>query len=92
MSSATKRLEGHELFYFATCPYCIRVRLALWWIGLRLPLRDILFYPENKAALIAGGGKKQVPCLRIEDESGAVRWMYESADIIRYLKQQLAAR
>jgi glutathione S-transferase len=67
------------------------VRLALWWMGLELPLKDIISYPENKAELIAGGGKKQVPCLRIEDEKNGVRWMYESIDIIRYLKQQFAS-
>ena len=31
---------------------------------------------QQKAELIAGGGKKQVPCLRIED-TGGTRWMYE---------------
>ena len=61
-------------------------------MGLELPLKDIgLFHFENKAELIAGGGKKQVPCLRIEDERGDVQWMYESGDIIRYLKRQLAS-
>jgi len=60
-------------------------------MGLELPLKDISLHPENKTALIAGGGKKQVPCLRIEDERGGVQWMYESSDIIRYLKQQLAS-
>ena len=39
---------------------------------------------KNQAALIAGGGKGQVPCLRIDDGSGNVQWMYESDDIIRY--------
>jgi len=91
LSNTRKRLKGHQLFYFATCPYCIKVRLALWWMGLELPLKDILLHPENKADLIAGGGKKQVPCLRIEDERGGVQWMYESRDIIRYLKRQLAS-
>jgi len=32
-----------------------------------------------------GGGKTQVPCLRIEQAGGEVEWMYESDDIIRYL-------
>jgi len=58
---------------------------------LELPLKDIRLLPENKADLIAGGGKKQVPCLRIEDERGGVKWMYESRDIIRYLKRQFAS-
>ena len=91
MSNSRKRLKGHELFYLTTCQYCIKVRLALWWMALELPLKDILFHPKNKAELIAGGGKKQVPCLRIEDETDGVRWVYESSDIIRYLKQQLAS-
>lgn len=38
--------------------------------------------------LISGGGKGQVPCLRIEDETGRVEWMYESDDIIDYIRQQ----
>ena len=39
---------------------------------------------ENRSELISGGGKGQVPCLRIDDGSGNVQWMYESDDIIRY--------
>ncbi len=79
------------MYYFSTCPYCIVVRLALWWLGLKVPLKDILFHSENNADLIVGGGKSQVPCLRIENDSGDVRWMYESIDIIRYLKSELAS-
>jgi len=36
-------------------------------------------------ALMQGGGKTQVPCLRIEQADGSVEWMYESSDIINYL-------
>ena len=85
MSRIKKQLTGHQLFYYAACPVCIKVRLALWFMGLELPLKDILSHPENRAELIAGGGKQQVPCLRIEDEHNGVSWMYESSDIIRYL-------
>jgi len=49
-----------------------------------------MYHPDNKADLIAGGGKSQVPCLRIEGENGEVRWMYESTDIVRYLKSVMA--
>jgi hypothetical protein len=31
-----------------------------------------------------------VPCLRIEQPGGGVRWMHESADIIRYLETEVA--
>ena len=93
LSTPAKRgamLDGHELFYFTSCPYCIKVRLALWWSGIELPLRETLFNGNNRSELVTGGGKKQVPCLRIEDDQGAVRWLYESSDIIRYLKQRPA--
>ena len=42
---------------------------------------------QNHAELIKGGGKTQVPCLRIDDGIGNVQWMYESDDIIQYLSK-----
>jgi len=87
--SKPKPITGHQLYYFSTCPYCIFVRLALLWWGLKIPLREIMFNSRNNADLIAGGGKSQVPCLRIETENGDVRWLYESIDIVRYLKTDL---
>lgn len=40
---------------------------------------------QHAQALLHGGGKTQVPCLRIEQADGSVEWMYESDDIIGYL-------
>ncbi len=48
-------------------------------------MKDILRRRENKAELIAGGGKKQVPCLRIE-KSNEIEWLYESDAIIKYFQ------
>jgi glutathione S-transferase len=84
-----KVITGHQLYYFSSCPYCLFVRLAMLWWGLKIPLKDIMFNPGNSADLIAGGGKSQVPCLRIENEGGDVRWLYESIDIVRYFKTKL---
>ena len=89
MLSKRKSIAGHQLYYFSTCPYCVFVRLALLWWRLEIPLREIMFNAQNNADLIAGGGKNQVPCLRIETETGDVRWLYESIDIVRYLKSDL---
>jgi len=83
-----RQVKGHQLYYFGACPYCLVVRLALWWLGIKIPLKDVLLHPDNNADLVAGGGKSQVPCLRIEKENGEVQWMYESIDIIRYLKSR----
>ncbi len=84
-------LSDHQLFHFNTCPFCIKVRLALWSMGLKVPLKNIKLNPNNKAELVAGGGKKQVPCLRIQSADGGVAWLYESTDIINYLKTEFAA-
>ncbi|PCH49803.1 MAG: hypothetical protein COC20_07330 [Cellvibrionales bacterium] len=91
MTKTKKRIEGHQLYYFNACPFCIKVRLALWWLGLKIPLKNIKTQSSNKVDLIDGGGTQQVPCLRIESEAGDIRWLYESSDIIRYIKAELCA-
>ena len=45
---------------------------------------------KHRAALEAGGGKVQMPCLRI-DEGGETRWVYESNAIRTYLEQRFGA-
>jgi glutathione S-transferase len=43
---------------------------------------------DNRAALVRGGGKAKVPCLRITDKVGVNQWMYESGEIITYLRRR----
>jgi glutaredoxin len=79
-----------RLYHFNACPYCKKVRRDIRLMGLKIDEADIKLDPSARVALIAGGGKKQVPALRIE-ESGAVTWMYESRDISSYLRERFAA-
>ena len=76
------------LYHFQTCPFCIKVRHEMGRLSLPIELRDAQHHAEHKAAFLAGGGKVQMPCLRITGEDGQVQWMYESGDIIRYLQQR----
>ena len=78
-------LDGHFLYCYPTCGACIAVRLSAWWAGIQLPTRNVLLSSEYAAELLAGGGKTQVPCLRIDAADGGVQWIYESSDIIGYL-------
>lgn len=91
----TNSEKSYQLYYFTSCPYCIKTRIQLSRMGVDIPLKNINSDPANKKALIEGGGKEQVPCLRIEhingEEKGKVEWLYESADIVKYFKQTLAA-
>lgn len=75
------------LYYSRYCFFCQKVLMFLKGKDLSLDLRSTS-EREHAAALMQGGGKTQVPCLRIENEQGEVQWMYESNDIIEYLSQQ----
>ncbi|ODA35620.1 hypothetical protein A8L45_03090 [Veronia pacifica] len=78
-----------QLFHFNYCPYCIKVRAALKLMGIDIELKNIHESEAYLKELLQGGGKKQVPCLRIEQD-GHIEWLYESDDIIHYLKKHLA--
>ena len=75
------------LYQYAACPFCVKVRRAMKRSALNIETRDAKRSEQFKAELLDGGGQLKVPCLRIEDENGDVRWMYESGDIISYLEQ-----
>ncbi len=83
-----KTSESYQLYHFTSCVYCLKARFQLNRMGIELPLRNIRENPQYRHELIEGGGKRQVPCLRIEDENNEVRWLYESRDIVDYFKQQ----
>ncbi|MCU1282268.1 MAG: glutaredoxin [bacterium] len=79
------------LYHFQACPYCRKVRRDIRLLGLDIEQRDIEQDRSRRDELVAGGGKKQVPCLRIVEPGGAVRWLYESRGITRYLNDRFGA-
>ena len=81
--------ESCVLYQYDSCPFCARVRRFLDQRDIELPMRDTLRDPAAFRELLMGGGRATVPCLRIEDETGDVSWLYESADIIDYLAARL---
>jgi glutaredoxin len=78
--------EKLALYQYAACPFCVKVRRAMKRNGLNIETRDAKRSEQFKEELVKGGGQLKVPCLRIEEENGDVRWMYESGDIISYLE------
>ena len=75
--------SGLSLYYSPYCFFCHKVLGYMSKNNIEIELKNTSDR-ENAAALMQGGGKTQVPCLRIEDDS-QVQWMYESNDIIAYL-------
>ena len=74
------------LYYKETCPFCQRVLQMAENLGVEFELKDIE-EDENATALIAAGGKRQVPFL-VDSEKDVS--MYESADIIDYIREHYA--
>ena len=80
--------ERYRLYQYTACPFCHRVRAFLEQAGIEVPMKDTLFDPAARRELVEGGGSSMVPCLRIEREDGSVTWLYESLDIIDYLRHR----
>jgi len=84
----TRTAEDLALYFFHGCPYCERVLRALAELDLKLELRDVRAQPDHRAELRAARGRGTVPVLRIAGPDGAVTWMPESKDIVRYLEER----
>jgi glutathione S-transferase len=80
-----------SLYKFDGCPYCQRVRQAMLRLGLDIELRDIHAEPRYRRELIEATGRGTVPCLRIDEGGGKVRWLHESLDIIAFLERHFPA-
>ena len=57
----------------------------------RTPEEHAQLDPAHKQALLEGGGKVKVPCLKITDDAGQATWLYESDEINRWLHQRFGA-
>ena len=74
------------LYQYQACPFCVKVRRALKRHSLNIEIRDAKRDQQFRQELEQQGGQLKVPCLKIIDDNGESRWMYESGDIIRYLE------
>lgn len=77
-----------SLYQYDSCPYCAMVRAAIRQLNIDIEIRDTMRDPARRRELIAGGGMSQVPCLRLDYPDGRTEWMYESLDIIHYLRER----
>lgn len=83
-ASVDAQTASLSLYQFYACPFCVMVRREIGRLGLNIETRDAQSGPFRDE-LAREGGQVQAPCLRIE-EGDEVQWMYESSDIIAYLK------
>ena len=78
-----------RLYQFRACPFCIKVRRHLHRLNVPVALVEAGQGTAAREELLEQGGKKQVPCLRIDSAEG-VQWLYESSAIIEYLDGRFA--
>ena len=72
--------DNMYLYVKPGCPFCIKVDRFLESVGMEIEHRSVL-EGSNADDLRALGGKVQPPCLVVDGKP-----MYESDDIIAYLK------
>ncbi|MBZ0224238.1 MAG: glutaredoxin [Dokdonella sp.] len=82
------RTRKLALYHFPTCPFCLKSRRVMKRLSLNIELRDARNNETHRAALVAGGGKPQVPCLLITDDEGKETWLYESDAINAYFNRE----
>lgn len=83
-----ERAKRLQLYQFRACPFCVKVRRHLHRLNVPVAVVEASEGTAAREELVAGGGKRQVPCLRIEQEDGSLEWLYESSAINAYLDEQ----
>jgi glutaredoxin len=81
------KTKNLSLYQLPSCPFCVKVRRTMKREGMNIELRNINQQNDYREELIREGGKRTVPCLRIEKSDGQVQWLYESSDVIAHLQQ-----
>lgn len=79
------------LYQYKTCPFCMKVRREIRRLSLNIETLDAQPAGPVRDDLVRGGGQAKVPCLKITDQAGNNRWLYDSGAIIEYLRGRFAA-
>jgi len=83
-----KTTKDLTIYQFEACPFCVKVRRFIRKNSLKIHLKDAKNNKNFKAELVNEGGKHKVPCLKIEKINSKTKWLYESTEIIDFLKKE----
>lgn len=76
-------MSEYKLFVGTACPHCRKVENFMEENNIEIQIVNINENRDAMKELIEKGGKRQVPCLFYDGE-----YMYESNDIIKFLKNK----
>ena len=83
-----KKTKNLTIYQFEACPFCVKVRRFMRKNSLKINIKDAKNNKTFKTELVNEGGKHKVPCLRIEKINSKTKWLYESSEIIKFLKKE----
>ena len=89
-ASVDAACRGLALYQYKTCPFCIKTRQEMRRLSLDITKVDAQHAGPARTELLQGGGQTKVPCLKITDAAGSSRWLYDSEQIIAYLRSRFA--
>ena len=89
-AKADELAKSFELYQLNACPFCVKVRREMKRLGIEITLKDIGNDPHAHRELMNGGKLDQAPCLRIMKPEGNSEWLYESSDIVEFLRKHFA--
>lgn len=78
------------LYQYKTCPFCIKVRKEMARLSLNITRVDAQALGAGREELTLKGGLTKVPCLKINDAAGGSQWLYDSEQIVVYLRGRFA--
>ena len=90
--SADLQCQSLALYQYKTCPFCIKVRQEMRRLSLPITRMYVQKDGKNREDLTRAGGQTKVPCLKITDQAGNSQWLYDSKEIIAYLRSRFAAQ
>jgi len=79
-----------RLYQLNACPFCVKVRRELARLSVTIPTKEINQSETAHAELMAGGQQDQVPCLMVPGTEGKTEWLYESSEIVSFLRKQFS--
>ena len=83
-----KETKYFTIYQFEACPFCVKVRRFIMKNSLKINLKDAKNNITFKSELVNEGGKHKVPCLKIAKKYSKTIWLYESTEIIKFLKKE----
>ena len=81
-----QQCQSLALYQFSTCPFCIKVRQEMRRLSLPIEKRDAQHHADHRNELLQGSGATKVPCLKITEADGKIRWLQDSTEIVAYLR------